>query len=346
MSNTTKSPKKVAMAALLVASRALPNYAHQFSPKKFTQPQLFACLVLKTIFKTDYRGITFFLADMPNLRRILGLKFVPHFTTLHKASQRLLKQSNITSLLSLTIAKLKKQIPLAAIDATGFLSGHISPYYYSIREKAAKNLSWSHFKRWPKIAIIVDVVSHLIIACFPTRGPGRDTKHFKETLAQLPPEFSIKHLVADAGYDSEATHAYAREELGIITTIPPTASPKPKHLPHKPYRRLMAESFDRQSYKKRWQVETTFSMMKRNLGYTIRAKKEEAQNAEIVLLALTHNITIILFIKELFYKAGCWTFDVVEAPFGGSSSNESTQVLLSDNKILSIFILFSFFKLR
>jgi transposase len=231
------------------------------------------------------------------------LKSVPHFTTLHKASQRLLKQKNITSLLSLTIANLTKQIPLAAIDATGFLSGHISPYYYSIRERASKNLSWNHFKRWPKMAIIIDVDTHLIIACYPMRGPGRDTKHFKETLAQLPPDFSIKHIVADAGYDSEATHVYAREELGIITTIPPTASPKSKNLPHKPYRRLMAEAFDSKSYKQRWQVETAFSMMKRNLGYTIRAKNELSQNAEIVLLALTHNIQIILFVKELFYRA-------------------------------------------
>ena len=205
-------------------------------------------------------------------------------------------------MLSVTIAKLKKRIPLAALDSTGFQSGHISPYYYSIREKAAKNLSWNHFKRWPKIAVIVDVVTHLIIACFPTRGPGRDTKHFKETLAQLPPAFSIRHLVADAGYDSEATHVYAREKLGIITTIPPTASPKPKHLPKKPYRRLMAVAFDSKAYKKRWQVETVFSMIKRNLGYTIRAKKEQAQNAEIVLLALTHNIKIVLLIKELFYR--------------------------------------------
>jgi hypothetical protein len=272
MSTTTKSPKKVAKTALLVASKALPSYTHQFSPKKFTQPQLFACLVLKTIFKTDYRGITLFLADMPNLRRILGLKSVPHFTTLHKASQRLLKQNNITSLLSLTIANLTKQIPLAAIDATGFLSGHISPYYYSIRERASKNLSWSHFKRWPKMAIIIDVDTHLIIACYPMRGPGRDTKHFKETLAQLPPDFSIKHIVADAGYDSEATHVYACEELGIITTIPPTASPKSKNLPHKPYRRLMAEAFDSKSYKQRWQVETAFSMIKEILAIPLEPK--------------------------------------------------------------------------
>ena len=32
-------------------------------PKKFTQPQLFACLVLKTFFQTDYRGVVVFLND-------------------------------------------------------------------------------------------------------------------------------------------------------------------------------------------------------------------------------------------------------------------------------------------
>jgi hypothetical protein len=37
-------------------------------------------------------------------------------------------------------------------------------------------------------------------------------------------DFSISYLRADAGYDSEAVHAHAREELGIRTTIPPTAS--------------------------------------------------------------------------------------------------------------------------
>jgi len=58
MSTTSKSPRKVALVALKVAQRSLPTYAHRFSPHKFTQHQLFACLALKTFFKTDYRGVT------------------------------------------------------------------------------------------------------------------------------------------------------------------------------------------------------------------------------------------------------------------------------------------------
>src|SRR5438045_551257 len=90
MSFTSKSPVTVAREALYAAESALPLYAHKYSPRKFTQPQLFACLVLKTFFKTDYRGITIYLEDLPDLVRTLRLDDVPHYTTLHKATQRLL----------------------------------------------------------------------------------------------------------------------------------------------------------------------------------------------------------------------------------------------------------------
>ncbi len=41
-----KSPRKVARAPLELGNRDLSLYAHKFAPKKYTQPQLFACLVL------------------------------------------------------------------------------------------------------------------------------------------------------------------------------------------------------------------------------------------------------------------------------------------------------------
>ncbi len=90
MSTLSKSPNRVARMALTTGNRVLPPYAHRFSPKKYTQPQLFACLVLKTFFKTDYRGLTTLLGDHTDLRTLLGLHLVPHFTTLQKASRRLL----------------------------------------------------------------------------------------------------------------------------------------------------------------------------------------------------------------------------------------------------------------
>ena len=90
MALTSKSPKAVVLAALATARRALPEHAHRCSPKKFTQHQLFACLVLKNFLRTDYRGLAAHLADHPSLLATLELKHVPHFTTFQKASRRLL----------------------------------------------------------------------------------------------------------------------------------------------------------------------------------------------------------------------------------------------------------------
>src|SRR5438445_172181 len=45
MSTLSKSPVYVARQALAVATNVLRPYAHKFSPKLYTQPQLFVCLV-------------------------------------------------------------------------------------------------------------------------------------------------------------------------------------------------------------------------------------------------------------------------------------------------------------
>lgn len=87
----TKSPRAVAQEALRVAQGALPRYSATTSRKDYTQHQLFAVLALKTFLKTDYRGIVAFLKDFAELRDDLGLKKVPHYSTICYAEARLLK---------------------------------------------------------------------------------------------------------------------------------------------------------------------------------------------------------------------------------------------------------------
>lgn len=87
----TKSPRAVAQEALRLAKESLPPYSAVRSRKDFTQHQLFAVLALKTFLRTDYRGVVAFLADCAELRGDLGLKKVPHYSTLSYAEGRLLK---------------------------------------------------------------------------------------------------------------------------------------------------------------------------------------------------------------------------------------------------------------
>src|SRR5438132_5175482 len=132
MRTLTKSPRWVARSALPVGQAHLALYAHKYSPKKFTQPQLFACLVLKTFFKTDYRGIVIYLWDLPDLTRALGLPQVPHYTTLQKAAKRLLTLPAANRLLTATVRRAlgrRRKVALAAFDSTGLQCGQASSYF-------------------------------------------------------------------------------------------------------------------------------------------------------------------------------------------------------------------------
>ena len=89
---STRSPVALARTALRVACQAMPAYASKFSKRDFTQHQLLAMLLLKQFFKTDDRGVVELLKDLPDLRNTLGIKKVPHYTTLFQAQKRLAKK--------------------------------------------------------------------------------------------------------------------------------------------------------------------------------------------------------------------------------------------------------------
>ena len=309
MSTTCKSPRKVLQAAYVVAKESLPAYAHRYSPKKFTQHQLFACLVLKVRLKTDYRGVTAFLDDLPELQQCIELKKVPHFTTLQKAAVRLLRNGHVLRLLDTTIKRVmrrKRRVPLAAADSSGFDVTHASRYYVWRAKRMGKPPKHMTYRRFPKLHVIIDTSNHLILSLFGTRGPTPDVHRLPNLLDQLGGDVRIHHLLADVGYDSEANHALLREVHDIRSTIPPKHGRPCKDgvLPSGRYRRLMKQKFNTAAYRQRSQVETVMSMLKRNLDGCIRARHYWSQICELALKALTHNIMIIKLLYEVFYRAG------------------------------------------
>jgi hypothetical protein len=93
----TRSPVALARKAVEVAARALPAYSSRYSRQDFIQHQLFALLVLATFLKVDHRGIVALVNDWSDVREAIGLKRVPHWSTLYKAQQRLLKKVGLTN---------------------------------------------------------------------------------------------------------------------------------------------------------------------------------------------------------------------------------------------------------
>ncbi len=308
MSSATKSPRRVLKAAHLIGQLSLPLYAHRSSPKKFTQPQLFACLALKEFLQLDYRKLAALLVDCPDLCNVIDLAIVPHFTTFQKAARRLLRMPLANRLLDKTIhlAKVSGRIPsriaLAAGDGTGFESHHVSHYYVKRRASCSKFWQKTTYARFPKAGLLCDCASHLILSVVPGQGPGPDIKHFQPLLDQALRRVRLDTAAFDAGYDSKDAHRFARNERGVRSLIPAKIG-RPSAKPLRDYwRRQMRSRLHLTRYTQRWQIETVNSMLKRLLGSAMRARNYWSQCREILLRAITHNV-MILRRRHLFYRA-------------------------------------------
>ena len=297
---TSKSTLDVARMALRAARDSLPDHAKAKSPKKFTQPQLVASLVIKEFLQLDYRGIHLVLKEWSDLRNALGLRGTPHFTTLCAAAKRLLRKAQADAILDavLDLCRQTKILPKrskqAAIDSTGLESRHVSAYFIKRRQSRCAH----HRIRYPKLSAICDTANHLILGIVTDRGPRVDPVEAEPTLHEALRHQRFASLLGDAGYESEGFHSLCRDTLSIRSIIPTTDRGRPrsdgKARPVRGrYRRLMKQRFPKKTYGQRWQIETVFSMLKRNMGAALRARTYHSQSREIRLRVLTHNLAIL-----------------------------------------------------
>src|SRR4051812_12979431 len=71
-----------ARLALAVAKRVVPDRASRFAPRRYCQPQLLACILVKEHLGLDYRTAEELIAASDGLRVVLGLAWVPNHSTL------------------------------------------------------------------------------------------------------------------------------------------------------------------------------------------------------------------------------------------------------------------------
>jgi transposase len=201
----------------------------------------------------------------------------------------------------------RKAVEHAAIDSTGLECSAASNYFVKRRDRVEnpwKTVTYSHY---PKLAIVCRTCDHFILAFSSRRGPKPDVDEFKDLVSVAAKRVKLRCIVADAGYDSESNHQFARESLASRSIFPakhgrPTDKPA-----FGKYRRLMQVHFDLETYRRRVPVETVVSMIKRRLGNHVRARSRRGQVRELALVVLTYNL-VILWHSIFFYRAAASRF--------------------------------------
>jgi hypothetical protein len=186
--------------------------------------------------------------------------------------------------------------PTAAVDGTGLESRHTSRYFF---QRAGRG----HTARlWTKLTVTCHTASHFFAGATVTTGPSNDSPQFRPVMAQASLVVTWDRVPADAAFDAEEHHRYAREDLGVrATVIPLNRRGRGRKWPKTKYRRQMVKRFRKKPrgsrhkrvYGQRWQAESAFSRHKRRLGSALGARSEEARERECHLRVLTHNLMLL-----------------------------------------------------
>ena len=307
------------LVAYHLARRTLPAHACKFSRHDFTLAQLFACLVVREFFGLSYRRVEALLADSPAWLAEIGLSKAPDHNTLWRAFDALLVGRRCQRMLDLLAELFAREKLLTthrcnrplAIDSTCFEPRHRSRHY-DRRCRRMSDDAWKHPGKWgktvnaarakklrrmPKLAIAVDSGCHLILGAKVRIGNRSDAPDFDDLLYQAWRRAKVRVVVADAGYDSEANHCIARQDMRVRSIIPPGIGRPTSKPPTGRWRRLLAQRFkrkaDRKLYGQRSQSETVPSMIKRNMSSALRSRTPARQKKEMMLRVLVHNIMLL-----------------------------------------------------
>ena len=184
------------------------------------------------------------------------------------------------------------------MDATGLESRHTSRYF------AARSGGEKSARTFTKLSVACDVGSHFFAGATVTVGPTNDSPQFRPVLT-MAAAVPWDRVLADAAFDSEAHHRFAREELGIRSSVIPVNSRGHAGPPGGRYRKQMARRFrprpggskSKRVYGQRWAVESAFSRHKRVLGSSLGGKSDASREREGFIRVLTHDIMLLAAVK-------------------------------------------------
>jgi hypothetical protein len=112
-----------ARLALAVAERVVPDRANRFAPRRYRQPQLLACILVKEHLSLDYRTAEELIAASDGLRVALGLAKAPDHSTLWWFARRRLDPDRLASALAEAVRCVQREPrsepSRVALDSTG-----------------------------------------------------------------------------------------------------------------------------------------------------------------------------------------------------------------------------------
>lgn len=252
--------------------KQISMYHFRFGPKKYTQHQFVALLILLAKSGKSLRDFVRSLYES-KWPEWLKLTDIPSKSSIHRHFERI--GLVIIRSLNLSITKTTESIHYA-IDSTGIDAYHASKHY-------EKRIGRTH-KPYLKLSIIGQTAEPFIIEDFNiTDKHFSDFNHAKPLIKRFRRKNKI--IFADKAYDGEEMHGIAFESENFLYCPLRKKCRKPKGF----FRRKMLKCFDEDIYHERNKIETIMFLIKHK-GIVIRSKKRINKLKELAWKILSYNL--------------------------------------------------------
>lgn len=229
----------------------------------------------------------------------------PAYNTLFKYAERPEMAPLLKTLVQEAALPLRALETTFAVDSTGFATNTYSRWFdekYGGEKKC---------QRWVKAHAQVGTVTNVITAIEVTESNVGDAPMLAPLLkSTVAAGFDVREVSADKAYLSNEILT-AIESVGAVPYVPFKSNSRGTG-GSDAWRRLW-HTFEARNdeflahYHKRSNVETTFSMVNRKFGASVRAKTPAAQINEVLLKALCHNLAcVVQAIHEVGIEPRFW----------------------------------------
>ena len=279
---------RFAKCALAIATKVLRLYRSKYSKHTFTQPQLLAILCLMRYEDWTFRETEVRLQEHVELRRALGLKQAPDYTTFYRFMRRLSAERIQIALQEAALETIKNgpaKRAVFAVEATGLAPGAMSTFFINRKRDRGEGLPWRFWLKW---VVVVETKHQLLLAQIAKRGPYNDCALLRPLLDMAHQVMPASLVLADAEFDSERNHKHIREVHHMQSIIPAKRGKKTWKL--KGVRAQMKSNFPSKKYCQRNLIETVFSVVKRKFSTGAPGRSLATQALQALLLGLAYNL--------------------------------------------------------
>ncbi len=270
-------------------------YKRTSNPKAIPMGDAVFGLALRTYCNAPIRR---FHSDLKIAREAGYIEREYHFNTMKDHLHHPKLSSILQDLIQVSSLPVKPLERFFAADATGFSCAKFNRWFDFRLQKTTRK------RMWRKCHAICGVLTHCVTSVEVTPGDVNDITQFEKLVNKTAKNFKMEEISADKGYLSRENFELA-DEIGSTAFIPfksnSTGKARGSGVWAKMYRHFQEHQEDfMKHYHKRSNIESVWSMIKARFNNHLRSRREDAQDNEILLKVLCHNICVL--IQEMFMR--------------------------------------------